>query len=170
MNARDVLMYGHRMVLNTVASFPAHRVYVRGAVGYWSVKDVVAHLASYELVLAEVLGNLLAPQPTPLTDEFRAAGQAFNDHQVDELRRAATLEEVLDEYNAAHVQVRLLAGRVPLDEWRRNGVLPWYGRAYDLEDFIAYTYYGHKREHCGQVQTFGDRFGEAATGSDREAA
>lgn len=162
MNARDILKYGHLTVLNTIAAFPANRVIVRGAVGYWSVKDVVAHLGSYELVLVEVLGSVLEPCPTPLAHELAADGQAFNDHQVDVLRRDRTMDEVMTEYSAAYEQVGRLAARVPLDEWRRNGVLPWYGPEYDLEDFIAYTYYGHKREHCGQIQVFRDRVEEAA--------
>jgi hypothetical protein len=128
-----------------------------GPVGYWSAKDVIAHLASYELVLVEVLQNILEPRPTPLVDEFKADGQAFNDRQVDVMRRDRTMQEVLDEYLSAYEGVAQLAKEVPTAAWRRMGILPWYGPAYDLEDFIVYTYYGHKREHCGQIQTSRDR-------------
>jgi hypothetical protein len=158
MNPQDILMYGHMTVLATVNSFPRERVYESGAVGYWSAKDVLAHLASYELVLIEVLQNALGPCPSPLREQLMADGQAFNDQQVDMLRKDRSFEQVLEEYKAAYSQTSDLARVVPADAWRQTGSLPWYGAEYDLEDFIVYTYYGHKREHCGQVQTFRDRF------------
>jgi hypothetical protein len=43
-----------------------------------------------------------------------------------------------------------------LDRRRQNGALPWYGAEYDLEDFIAYSFYGHKREHTAQINVFRD--------------
>jgi hypothetical protein len=48
--------------------------------------------------------------------------------------------------------------QIPADTWVKEGILKWYGAEYDLEDFIVYTFYGHKREHCGQIATFSDRF------------
>ena len=95
---------------------------------------------------------------TPLRDALKADGQAFNDHQVDELRNGWTYERCLEEYLAAHEQVRGLVSDLPAGLLQRTGAIPWYGAQYDLEDLIAYQYYGHKREHSGQVQTFRDRF------------
>ena len=154
MNPQDVLKYGHLTLLGALGSFPAERREEPGAVGYWSVKNVVAHFASYELVLVEALENILAPCPTPLLEEFKADGQAFNDRQVDLLRRDASFDQVLEEYTAAYARVESLAARIRPDRWRQNGILSWYGADYDLEDFIAYTFYGHKREHSGQIQVF----------------
>ncbi len=51
-----------------------------------------------------------------------------------------------------------LAAQISAETWEHEGLLPWYGQEYDLEDFIAYTYYGHKREHCGQIAVFRDQF------------
>ena len=39
-----------------------------------------------------------------------------------------------------------------------RGLLGWYTAEYDLEDFLVYTYYVHKREHCTQVAAFTERF------------
>ncbi len=167
MNPQAVLKYGHLTVMGTLERFPRAHVYDRGACGYWSVKDLLAHLSSYELVLVEVLGNLLEPCPTPLLDEFKGDGQAFNDHQVDVLRKEMSMEQALAEYTSACEQVAALAGRIPRNIWQQNGILPWYGAEYDLEDFIVYTFYAHKREHCGQIQVFRDRVTE--TSSSRKA-
>ncbi len=38
----------------------------------------------------------------------------------------------------------------------KYGTLPWYGMEYALDDFIVYTFYGHKREHSAQIAAFGD--------------
>jgi hypothetical protein len=159
MNPRDILRYGHLTAVNTVDGFPKDKWDVPGAVGYWSAKDVVAHLSSYELVLVEILQAILDPScPTPLADQLKADGQAFNDQQVDVLRKHRSLEQVYEEYASAYEDVAALAARVSHDAWRENGILPWYGAEYDLEDFIVYTYYGHKREHCGQIQASRSRF------------
>lgn len=158
MHPQDILKYGHLTVLRTLSRFPAAEWYISGAVGYWSVKDVIGHLASFEQVLVEIVENLLEPRPMPLTEQFRADGQAFNDEQVDRLRKPLSMEQVLEEYQNAHERVRNGVASLPSPLWRRTGILPWYGAEYDLEDFIAYTFYGHKREHCGQLATFSDRF------------
>jgi hypothetical protein len=47
--------------------------------------------------------------------------------------------------------------KIPADILHRPGVLPWYGKEYDLEDFIVYTFYGHKREHCAQIAAYRDQ-------------
>ncbi len=158
MNPQDILKYGHATVLRTLNAFPAAELSTAGAVGYWSVKDVVGHLASFEQVLIEIIENLIKPRPIPLTQQFAANGQAFNDEQVDRLRRPRTMAQVFEEYRAAHERVRTGVGALPPSLWRQPGILPWYGAEYDLEDFIVYTFYGHKREHCGQIATFSDRF------------
>jgi hypothetical protein len=49
-----------------------------------------------------------------------------------------------------------LAARISADVYRQNGTLPWYGSEYDLDDFIVYTFYGHKREHSAQIAAFRD--------------
>ncbi len=162
MHPQDILKYGHLTVLRTIENFPREHVEVAGAVGYWSVKDVLAHLSSYELMLGELLGSLLEPGPTPLLDEYRQGGQAFNDRQVDVLRHELPLGEILDEYAAAYDRAVGLARQIPPTSWRQDGILPWYGAEYDLEDFVVYTFYAHKREHCGQIQVFSDQFKKPA--------
>lgn len=158
MNPSDILKYGHLTVLSTVERFPRTELYTSGACGYWSVKDLVGHLGSFELVLVEILTSLVTPGPTPLADQLMSDGRAFNAEQVDRLRKDLSFEHVLQEYIAAYDQVESLVPQIPPETWRSTGVLPFYGEEYDLEDFIVYTYYGHKREHSGQIAVFHDRF------------
>lgn len=158
MNALDILMYGHKTVLSTLDAFPKEEINTPGACGYWSVKDLVAHLASFEQVLVELFDNLLDHKPALLVDKFKADGQAFNDEQVDRIRKDQTYEMVFAEYQAAHERVRTSAKRILEITWEQENLLPWYGSQYDLEDFIVYTFYGHKREHTGQIQVWRDKF------------
>lgn len=157
MHPQDILKYGHTFVTRTLDPFPKNEVYRAGACGFWSVKDLVAHLSSFELALVDLLGNLLDQRPTPILDQYRSQGLAFNDYQVNS-REEMKYEQVLAEYTTAYEQVSQLANQIPASLWTQTGLLEWYGAEYDLEDFIVYTYYGHKREHCGQIQVFSDQF------------
>ena len=78
MNAADVSKYGHGTVLQALEGLPPEAWETGGVCGVWSVKDIVAHLASYEQLLVEVLATLLEPGPTPYRDEFVAPGGGFN--------------------------------------------------------------------------------------------
>jgi uncharacterized protein (TIGR03083 family) len=153
MNAEDILFYGHRTLMNTLDGIPQEQWSTPGVCGYWSVKDIIAHLASYELVLVDVLGNLVDGRLTPNLKLFSDA--QFNDLQVEQ-RQGNSPAQVQAEYEDAHQKVRELVAQVPIETRRRAGVLAWYGEAYDLEDFLVYSFYGHKREHSAQIAVFKD--------------
>ena len=155
MNAADVLRYGHLTLLGSIEGLPKEYWETGGVTGVWSAKDVMAHLASYELVLVEILSGFTGGGATPLLDQFRDPGESFNDAQVD-ARAGQSVAETLAELNGAHERVLALIGQVPEETARRTGTLPWYGEAYALEDVIVYLYYGHKREHSAQIDVFRD--------------
>ncbi len=159
MNAADVLRYGHLTLLGSVEGMPAEYWETGGVCGFWSAKDVMAHLASYELVLVEILTGFAGGGETVLLEQFRDPGANFNDAQVD-ARAGQSVAETLAELNGAHEQVLELIGQVPEKEARRAGTLPWYGEGYVLDDLLVYLYYGHKREHSAQIDVFRDGLGE----------
>ncbi len=155
MHAKDVLYYGNRTLLATIDGLSAEDCAPGGVCGWWSVKDIIAHLASHELVLADVLTGLLDAGPTPVLDVYLKGHMTFNDDQVDQ-RKSMSYAEVLDEYKAAHERVMALMVRVSDEMLQKTGLLPWYGAEYDLEDYLAYGYYGHKREHSAQINVYRD--------------
>jgi hypothetical protein len=156
MNAPDVLRYGNFTLLGELEQIPRESVNEPGACGVWSVKDIVAHLASYEIVLVDVLSSCLEPNTdTPNRDRFLEQGPDFNDREVD-ARRDQDLEVTLTELNDAHASVLELIGRIPPETVRTPGTMPWYGTEYALSDLIVYQYYGHKREHSAQIAVFRD--------------
>ena len=46
--------------------------------------------------------------------------------------------------------------RMDAETLRQVGTLPWYGAEYALDDYLVYAFYGHKREHSGQISVFKD--------------
>lgn len=169
MNADDVFRYGHLTLLGCFDGLPDAGWETPGVCGEWSTRDVVAHLASYELATGDVFASLLGDGPTPYLDLLRAQGPAFNDEQVAQ-RRGQTPQETRAEYIAAHEWAAGLLRQIPLERRREAGVLPWYGADYDLEDVIAYMSYGHKREHGAQIAEFCFRGGAVSAerlGGDR---
>jgi hypothetical protein len=156
MNAGDILEYGHGTILQSVDGLPDAAWETGGVCGVWSTREIVAHLASYEQLLVEVLSGFTGGGPTPYLEMWREPGMGFNDKQVA-LRKDASPADVRAEYTGAHERVRARVAEIPADTFRRTGTLPWYGAEYSLDDFIVYTYYGHKREHAAQIAAFRDR-------------
>jgi len=157
MNAVDILKYGQLTLLQTIDGFPESAWETPGACGVWSVKNIIAHLASYEHVLVDVLTTFLGDGvTTPYLVRFTEPGGQFNDAEVGQ-RTERTVKEVLGELNDTHAQVMSLVAQIPPETLRRTGTLPWYGMDYALDDFIVYTNYGHKREHSAQIAAFRDR-------------
>lgn len=159
MNAHDILKYGDRTLLSTIDGLVGDQWTTEGACGIWSVKDIIAHLTSYEWMLVDVLNSLIsAGTSTVYLEEMGRLGpENFNDVQVGK-RKATTPEEALAEYQDAHARVMALITQISPEKAREVGTLPWYGAEYSLDDFLVYTYYGHKREHSGQIAVFRDRF------------
>lgn len=156
MHADDVLKYGHYTVLGAVDGLDHAHWDTPNVCGVWSVRQIIAHLTSFEHVLVAVFNSLLeGPPSTPLLDSIQSDPQRFNDVQVAK-RDHMSPQEVFDEYQQTQARTMTLMARITPDRRRETGILAWYGPEYDLEDFLAYAYYGHKREHCAQINVFRD--------------
>ena len=164
MHTIDVLRYGQLTLLGTLEGLPDSARDKQGACGIWSVKDILAHLASYELVLTDVLrSEAEAVSETPWLDRLIAKGPTFNDSEVAD-RRGMGFEELLTELCDAHAETLRLTAVISAERLREPGTMPWYGAEYAINDLIVYQYYGHKREHGAQIAAFRDhgaRLGQA---------
>src|SRR5579864_4325414 len=114
MNATDILKYGQLTALQSIDGFPETGQETPGACGVWSVKDIIAHLASYEQVLVDVLGTFTGGGATPYLDKFTAPDGQFNDSEVA-ARKGKSIAEVLEEFNRAHERVMELAAQIPAE-------------------------------------------------------
>lgn len=156
MQTASVLSYGQATLLGTLEQIPDSTWETPGVCGAWSVKDIVAHLASYELVLIDILTSRSGPGPTPCLDRFRDQEASFNDAEVA-ARRGRSVVEIMAELTQAHERTLELLAELPAETVAQPGTLPRYGAEYALDDLIVYMYYGHKREHSAQIALFGDR-------------
>lgn len=165
MNAVDIMMNGNKTVLRAVDGLDDSHWQTPGVCGEWSVKDIIAHLASFEVVLVEVLDHLVNDvDAMPTLNRFLESHATFNDDEVAK-RRDKSAAQLMQEYKSSHDRAMALANRLPDGKWTEDGILPWYGEIYDLDDFVAYTFYGHKREHCAQIAIFRDQV--AGTGDSQ---
>ena|SRR5258707_2796794 len=83
-----------------------------GACGAWSVKVVIAHLASYELVLVDILTTFTGGDSTLVLKSYVELGSQFNDIEVSR-SNAVTIQDVLAEFNDTHIQVTSLLVKIP---------------------------------------------------------
>jgi hypothetical protein len=160
-NALDILQYGNLTFVKTVQAVPLAEREVAGVCGRWSVKDIIAHLASFEIVLTEVFSGLLKSSSSPTLDQWLTNPEAFNQQQVL-LRRDKSPRDVLTEYVLTFDKVMALAIQIRAELWQEHGILPWHGGQYSLDDFIVYQYYGHKREHSAEIAIFLNHFNQNA--------
>lgn len=154
MNAKDILTYGHQdllKVFSDVTDTDWDRV---GVTTRWSVKDMLSHLTSFEIVLAEALEAVLdASMATPTLEDKRKDLPGFNDRQVAQ-RESDRPADVMQEYELAHTRVMQAIEQLGAERLREVGTIPWYGPQYSLDDLIVYTNYAHKREHLPQIRKF----------------
>jgi hypothetical protein len=159
MHLLDVLKYGNLTALRAIRNLPEADWHAPGVCGYWSVREIIAHLASFEHVLVEALSAASgSDEYGPYLSAYLQNGQTFNDVQVS-ARSGLTVLETLAEYETVQARTMEMAASLPQENVRLAGFLPAYGSEYDLEDFIAYAFYGHKREHSAQIAVFRDKIG-----------
>jgi uncharacterized damage-inducible protein DinB len=156
MNVLDILKYGDQTLLGSIEDLAEPDWEVGGVCGVWSVKDIMAHMASYEHLLSEVLCTFLGEEFGPYMSEMAQFGREWNDVQV-ERRKDKSVAQILAEYEEAHQRVMDLATQIPTEAYRANGTMPWYGAEYCLDDFIVYANYAHKREHSAQIMVYRDQ-------------
>ncbi len=71
MNTVDILRYGHLTVIRTLDGVALEDWDTPGVCGWWSVKNIIAHLASFEHVLVEVLSWVMDETcPTPTLERY----------------------------------------------------------------------------------------------------
>jgi hypothetical protein len=152
MDSAELLQNGNLMVIQVVDGFPEVGWDMPGACGDWSVKDIIAHLSSYEHVTIEVLKTFQGEEPTPLILQFLHHLDEFNNAEV-ESRKYLTAQQVMDEYQDTQVQTTSLIMEIPPENIQQVGTMPWYSQDCCLADFIN-RLYEHTREHCAQITLF----------------
>ena len=152
MNAAEVLDNSHLMIIQAVDNLPELEWDIPNACGVWSVKDIIAHLTSYEHVLVDIFNTFLGHEPTDYIYKFIHNGAQFNDEEVEK-RKYDLAFQVLGEYNDAQVEAVSLLAQIPAEKVAQPGTMPWYGLQRCLADVIS-IFYDHACEHCAQISAF----------------
>lgn len=155
MDAVEALKESQQTLLQALAGLSPADEETPGACGEWSVKNIVAHLASFAWVVNDVLATFCGEELTPRLTRRLELGDRFIDVEVN-ARQARTLSDALGEFTSAHTQTLALATQIPLWKYRQVGTLPWYREGVCLDDFLVYAVYGHLCEHSAQIARFRD--------------
>jgi len=126
MNTVELLDNCHLKIIQVLDDLPELQWDIPEVCGDWSVKEIVAHLTSYELALAEALNTLSGQEPPPYLTRLLKDGAKFNDEEVEK-RRYRTAQHVLDEYNDIQVQTLSLLTAISSREItaKRHNALVW---------------------------------------------
>ncbi len=156
MTAAEQLENAHLLVIETVDNLPELEWDVPMSEGGWTVKDCIAHLASYELVLKDVLRTFAddAPQ-TPYLTRYIQHNDDFNREELS-ARANHTAQQVIDEYQEAQTDTTGLLARIPAETLEKKGTLPWFGQDRSLSDFVR-DRSAHIQKHCEEVTAFRNR-------------
>jgi uncharacterized damage-inducible protein DinB len=156
MNVISMMEYGHKTVLAELKDLPMERWATGGVCGVWSVKDILAHLISYEHWFEEVIGVTMdSTRPTPTLAALWSQGDSFNDNQVAGYQDRSA-EDVLKAYETAWQNTMTTSRKLATDLWDKVGLIPWYGEEYTLAELMVYAIYAHKREHSAQIAVYHD--------------
>lgn len=154
MNIQLIIHYGNKEVINAYRDFPKDKLDTSGACGVWSVKDILAHVASYEHLLEEVLGSFVDSKiETPHMKQMAESYEGFNEKMID-ASKSKSFDEIMEDYTKTQKKILPLIQKISSEDLSRSGTIPWYGEEYALDDYIVYSNYGHKKEHMAQVAAF----------------
>jgi hypothetical protein len=127
----------HRRLEKTLASLSEEAMLQPGAVGSWSVKDVLAHLTAWEQLFLDwyncgLKGDELVISPVGMS---RAAMDALN-QQIYANNQARPLDGILAEFHASYQQILTLIETIPEADMFTPGRFAWTGKL-TLADYIA---------------------------------
>ena len=142
---RDGLARGRAKLLAALDGLSEEEMTRPGAVGRWSVRDVLAHMLAWEEEAVTRLDLLAAERPqdfAPIVDEEALEAWNARAHQ-----RYAGLALAEVRRRLADVQGRILAGLDSLSEERLGtdaGPVP-------VRNWLPECTYAHEQEHCADI-------------------
>ncbi len=156
MTVAEQLENAHLLVIQTVDNLPELEWDIPMSDGGWTVKDTIAHLASYELILRDVLRTFAEDAPkTPYLARYIHHNDDFDREEVS-ARSNNTGQQVIDEYQDAQTDTTGLLARIPVVSLEKKGTLSWYGADRSLGDFVR-NRSAHIQRHCDEITAFRNR-------------
>jgi uncharacterized damage-inducible protein DinB len=125
-----------------------------GAVGLWSVKDVLAHLVSWEAELVTALSRLEQHKTRPPRIVEIEDIDEWNDEQYHTNARR-TLDDVLQDFEGVHRQVIRAINEVSNRDLDDNRRFPWM-EGEPLSYLILENAVWHEEEHAEDIRAWRD--------------
>ena len=156
MSATEILDNSHLYAIQTLDDLNEVEWDIPGVDGDWSVKDIVAHLTSYEHLLLEILQAFAGQASDKTYSTARSQGQEqFNASQVEQ-HKYNTAQQVMDEYQDVQTQTSSLLAQLPADIVMKPETIPLRGKMVSMEQSIT-GFVNHTRTHCDQIRAFRQR-------------
>ncbi len=155
MNAVEQLENAHLLVIQTVDNLPELEWDIPMSGEGWTVKDTIAHLASYERLLADMCHVVLKDStPTPTITQYIKQSTEFNQTQVA-ARSNHTAQQVIDEFEEVQAEVTGLLASIPVEKIEEKGTLGGRGER-SLSDSVS-ALSAHIQRHCDEITAFRNR-------------
>lgn len=153
----DALEDTREQFLDCIEGLSENEMQLPGVVGEWSVKDIIAHLSSWEAELVKLLWQ--AAQGLPPTTAF------FTQSSVDETNAAwqktmkdRPLDKVLADFAAVRKQTIRRLEAFSDDQLNNPRRYTWQ-RQTPLWEWIANNTFSHEAEHMQQIQLWRSKLG-----------
>lgn len=122
----------------------------KGVVGEWSLKNVLAHLAAQERIVAATTPKRLRTRAMPaVIAAINADAERWNAEHVAAAERLTPAEQRADLADARATLVEMIRALGDETLARPN---PWPGWQGTLAEYLIAAIAGHEREHCEAIE------------------
>ena len=121
-------------------------------IGFWTVKDLIAHLVGWDITNLQAVKEILAEQRPSFFQHYDPDWQSYNARLVETYRREP-LEALISEVGVSHVQLLSFLQSLPADVVIRGKSPKEQGRPVTIRNLLR-AEAADERKHCQQVQTF----------------
>jgi hypothetical protein len=144
----------HKKLEKAIAGLIVDQMTEYPIVGRWTVKDIIAHIAAWNLELTGGINAILSDQKPRF---FDIGEDEFNRREI-ERRNLWTIKQVLDEWQRSFHGLIGRIRKISDAEWEYEAPsLVWPdGSQVSVEDLFGYRYKGegHEGGHAKQIEGF----------------
>ncbi len=135
-----------------IHSIPIAHMEIPGVEADWSVKDLVAHICSWEASMCRWL-RMVARGETPDRPQSDADIERMN-AEFTAVNAQKSLDTVLAEFDALEAQIVAAVTAVPADALFTPGYYPWRPPASPLWHMVGGNTFWHYEEHTAPIQAY----------------
>jgi hypothetical protein len=140
----------HARTVALLAPLPEATLDAKGVVGEWSIKNVLAHLSAWELVVIQALPDRIATGKTPeVLATISANEDAWNEAQVAESEELSPADQIAE---LAWTRSLLTQYICSLDEATLGKRKPWDGWDGTIAEYILSAIGSHEQEHYEAIR------------------